>query len=43
MKGFLYSRETSGSTDFERLISGNDDAKAGIVLDLSSMKSRKVA
>ena len=22
MKGFLYSRETSGSSDFERLISG---------------------
>ena len=43
MKGFLYSRETSGSSDFERLISGNNDAKAGIVLDLSSMKSRKVA
>ena len=43
MEGFLYSRETSGSSDFERLISGNNDAKAGIVLDLSSMKSRKVA
>ena len=42
MKG-LYSNETSGSTDFEtHLISSADDAKAGIVLDPSSVKSRNL-